>query len=199
RSRFCPRLSAIPSPGQRRSAPRYRTSPSRCVRTTWSACARKWSRSPAAACSRVSRAAGSVCAACPTCCTRTGWKGSRRAPAWWCGAPANGGFRPNPALGGPGVDLVQLGLERRSEGFAVRRDLHLETMLEGGRQDGGATYLRLSGAGHVLFPVGATRMLVRAQGGVASADLPAHRAFVLGGRGTLLGGEFRRRGRRWRA
>src|SRR5207253_1761934 len=82
-------------------------------------------------------------------------------------APANGGFRPNPALGGPGVDLVQLGLERRSEGFAVRRDLHLETMLEGGRQDGGATYLRLSGAGHVLFPVGATRMLVRAQGGVA--------------------------------
>ena len=111
-------------------------------------------------------------------------------------APANGGFRPNPALGGPGVDLVQLGLERRSEGFAVRRDLHLETMLEGGRQDGGATYLRLSGAGHVLFPVGATRMLVRAQGGVASADLPAHRAFVLGGRGTLLGDEFRRWGGR---
>ncbi len=111
-------------------------------------------------------------------------------------APANGSFRPNPPLGGPGVDLVQLGLERRSEGFAVRRDLHLETMLEGGRQDGGATYLRLSGAGHVLFPLGATRMLVRAQGGVASADLPAHRAFVLGGRGTLLGDEFRRWGGR---
>src|ERR1041384_423504 len=64
-------------------------------------------------------------------------------------------------------------------------------MLEGGRVDGGATYLRLSGAGHVLFPAGATRLLVRAQGGVASADLPAHRAFVLGGRGTLLGEAFR--------
>src|SRR5436309_10852790 len=51
---------------------------------------------------------------------------------------ANGSFRPNPSLGGYGVDLVQLGLERRSEGFAVRRDLHLETMLEGGRQDGEA-------------------------------------------------------------
>src|SRR5205823_3957051 len=72
----------------------------------------------------------------------------------------------------------------------------LRGLLPRGRRDGGATYLRLSGAGHVLFPVGATRMLVRAQGGVASADLPAHRAFVLGGRGTLLGDEFRRWGGR---
>ena len=106
-------------------------------------------------------------------------------------APANGTFRPNPALAGPGVDLVQLALQRKSEGFAVRRDLHVETVLEGGRQDGGATYLRFWGAGHVLFPAGATRLLVRAQGGVASSDLPAHRAFVLGGRGTLLGEPFR--------
>src|SRR3989454_5825514 len=111
-------------------------------------------------------------------------------------APANGSFRPNPSLGGPGVDLVQVALERKSEGFAVRRDLHVETMLEGGRKDGGATYLRLSGAGHVLFPAGATRVLLRAQGGIASADLPAHRAFVLGGRGTLVGDEFRRWGGR---
>src|SRR6059036_1742025 len=110
--------------------------------------------------------------------------------------PANGSFRPNPSLGGPGVDLVQLALERRSEGFAVRRDLHVETMLEGGRKDGGASYLRLSGAGHVLFPAGATRLLLRGQGGVASADLPAHRAFVLGGRGTLLGDDYRRWGGR---
>jgi hypothetical protein len=111
-------------------------------------------------------------------------------------APANGSFRPNPPLGGSGVDLVQVALERKSEGFAVRRDLHVETMLEGGRTDGGATYLRLSGAGHMLVPAGATRLLLRAQGGVASADLPAHRAFVLGGRGTLLGEEFRRWGGR---
>src|SRR5204863_406593 len=61
-------------------------------------------------------------------------------------------------------------------------------------RDVGATYLRLSGAGHVLFPLGATRLLARAQGGIATADLPAHRAFVLGGRGTLLGDEFRRWG-----
>jgi hypothetical protein len=109
-------------------------------------------------------------------------------------SPANGTFRPNPALGGPGVDLVQLGFERRSEGFAVRRDLHFESVAEAGRLDGGATYLRLWSAGHVLFPVGATRILMRAQGGVAGRDLPAHRAFVLGGRGTLLGEDFRQWG-----
>ena len=105
--------------------------------------------------------------------------------------PANGSFRPNPALGGPAVDLMQLAFERRSEGFAVRRDLHVETMLEAGRQDGGDSYFRLSGAGHLLLPVGATRLLIRAQGGGASAGLPARRAFVLGGRGTLLGDPFR--------
>jgi hypothetical protein len=110
--------------------------------------------------------------------------------------PATGTFRPNPALGGYGVDLVGLALERRSEGFAVRRDLHARLAVEAGRLDGGATYVRVAGAGHVLFPFGSTRALVRAQGGVASADLPAHRAFVLGGRGTLLGDDFRRWGGR---
>ena len=109
-------------------------------------------------------------------------------------APATGSFRPNPPLGGTGVDLIQLAFERKSEGFAVRRDLHVELLLEGGRKDGGADFLRLSAGGHALVPVGATRVLIRAQGGVASADLPAHRAFVLGGRGTLLGETFRRWG-----
>jgi hypothetical protein len=109
-------------------------------------------------------------------------------------APASGSFRPNPALGGTGVNLVQLGVERKSEGFAVRRDLHLELLLEGGRRNGGVDFSRLWAGGHVLLPAGATHLLVRAQGGVASANLPAHRAFVLGGRGTLLGEEFRRWG-----
>jgi hypothetical protein len=106
-------------------------------------------------------------------------------------SPATGSFRPNPALGGPTVDLAQLGFERRSEGFAVRRDLHVETALEGGRADGSSAYLRLAGAGHVLVPAGDTRILVRAQAGIATVDLPVHRAFVLGGRGTLLGDPFR--------
>src|SRR5216117_64498 len=109
-------------------------------------------------------------------------------------APATGTFRPNPPLGGTGVDLVQLALRRRSEGFAVRRDLHYEAVAEAGRRDGGARYLRVSGTGHVLLPAGPTRVLVRVQGGVASSALPPHRAFVLGGRGTLLGDGFRQWG-----
>jgi hypothetical protein len=110
--------------------------------------------------------------------------------------PANGTFRPNPALGGYGLDVAQLALQRRSEGFAVRHDLHFEALLEGGRVDGGTTYLRLSGAGHVLLPLGGgtARLLVRGAGGAGSAALPPHRAFVLGGRGTLLGEDFRRWG-----
>src|SRR5207245_4942044 len=42
-----------------------------------------------------------------------------------------------------------------------------------------------------LVPLGSTRLLARAQLGLASAALPPHRTFVLGGRGTLLGEAFR--------
>jgi hypothetical protein len=111
-------------------------------------------------------------------------------------APASGTLRPNPALGGAGVDFVALAVRRPSLGLAVRRDVHAQLVVEGGRLDGGARYVRAAGEGLALFPLGATRGLVRAQGGVASADLPAHRAFVLGGRGTLLGDDFRRWGGR---
>ena len=106
-------------------------------------------------------------------------------------APATGRYRPNPALGGPALDVVTLELRRASEGFAVRRDRFFDLSLEAGRRDGGATYLRVAGTAHVLVPAGATRVLARGQVGIASRNLPAHRAFVLGGRGTLLGDDFR--------
>lgn len=106
-------------------------------------------------------------------------------------APANGHFRANAALGGPPLDVVTLELRRASEGFAVRQDRFFDLSLEAGRRNGGASYLRLAGTGHVLFPLGPTRVLARVQGGLASRDLPTHRAFVLGGRGTLLGDDFR--------
>ena len=111
-------------------------------------------------------------------------------------APATGAYRPNPALGGPAIDVVTLGVSRAGEGFAVRRDRAYDITLEGGRVDGGATYLRVAMTGQLLAPLGATRLLARAQGGIASASLPAHRAFVLGGRGTLLGDDFREWGGR---
>jgi hypothetical protein len=78
----------------------------------------------------------------------------------------------------------------------VARDVRAELALEGGRLDGGATYARAAALGHVLVPLGATRLLLRAQGGLASRDLPPFRTFVLGGRGTLLGDPFRRWGGR---
>ncbi len=97
----------------------------------------------------------------------------------------------NPALGGPAQDVVTLELRHASEGFAVRRDRFFDVSLEGGRRDGGATYVRLAAVAHVLVPLGASRVLARVQGGIASRDLPAYRTFVLGGRSTLLGDDFR--------
>jgi len=106
-------------------------------------------------------------------------------------APASGTLRPNPALGGAGVDFVGLEWRRPGLGLAVQRDLQTRLAVEGGRLDGGARYARVAGDAQLLVPLGATRVLARAQGGIASANLPAHRAFVLGGRGTLLGDDFR--------
>jgi hypothetical protein len=106
-------------------------------------------------------------------------------------APASGRVRPNPALGGPVENVLTLGVSRVGEGLAVRHDHTFDVSLEAGRADAGGGYVRVAGVGHLLLPLGGTRLLARAQGGLASADLPAYRAFVLGGRGTLLGDDFR--------
>jgi len=110
--------------------------------------------------------------------------------------PATGTFRPNPAVQDGDFSVASITLRRRSEGFAVRRDLAAEVSVEAGRRDGGSQYVRVAAAAHLLVPAGGSRVLVRLQGGVADAGLPPHRAFVLGGRGTLLGDEFREWGGR---
>ncbi|HEX9703744.1 MAG TPA: hypothetical protein VGA20_00670, partial [Gemmatimonadales bacterium] len=104
---------------------------------------------------------------------------------------ANGTLRANPPLGDTVLTVVRVAVRRKSEGFAVHRDLYVDVGAEGGRLDGGATYARVSLAGHLLVPLGATRLLLRVEGGLATDELPPHRAFVLGGRGTLLGDDFR--------
>ena len=107
--------------------------------------------------------------------------------------PASGQFRPNPAIIDQGNNVGSLTFRRRSEGFAVRRDVAGEVSAEIG-----SSYVRLSGTGHLLVPLGAgsTRLLTRVQVGVGGDELPPHRGFVMGGRGTLLGDEFRQWGGR---
>jgi hypothetical protein len=105
--------------------------------------------------------------------------------------PATGRFRPNPPVADGDFSVASLTLRRRSEGFAVRRDVAAELTVEVGDH-----YARVHGSGHLLVPVGGSRVLVRVQGGAASDGLPPHRAFVLGGRGTLLGDEYREWGGR---
>ncbi|HET9387436.1 MAG TPA: hypothetical protein VFO67_20035 [Gemmatimonadales bacterium] len=107
--------------------------------------------------------------------------------------PASGEFRPNPAIGDDVHNVGMLTVRRRSEGFAVRRDIAGEISAEIG-----SAYARFAGVGHLLVPLGAgsTRLLTRVQVGVGSDELPPHRAFVMGGRGTLLGDAFREWGGR---
>ena len=108
-------------------------------------------------------------------------------------SPATGRFRPNPFVRDGDYSTVALTIRRRSEGFAVRRDVAAEASLEVG-----ARYTRISGVAHWLVPIGGgqTRVLTRVQFGAASREVPPHRAFVLGGRGTLLGDAFREWGGR---
>ncbi|MGH9261500.1 MAG: hypothetical protein ACRD08_16675, partial [Acidimicrobiales bacterium] len=105
--------------------------------------------------------------------------------------PATGAFRPNPALGDVDATVLQVGLRRKSEGVAARRDLWLEVGADFGWVDAGDSYVRVAAAGHLLVPAGGTAVLLRARAGVGDDGLPRHRAFVLGGRGTLLGDDFR--------
>ena len=109
------------------------------------------------------------------------------------GWPAGGKYVPNPSLGAGHVDVVQLTARRRTAGLgqSVRHDLAGGIAVEGGRRDGGDGYWRVSGDGTALLPLAATRVVLRGEFGIASPNLPAHRTFVLGGRGTLLGDDYR--------
>ncbi|HEV8509959.1 MAG TPA: hypothetical protein VGQ48_05850 [Gemmatimonadales bacterium] len=105
--------------------------------------------------------------------------------------PATGRYRPNPAVRDGYYTIGTLTIRRRSEGFAVRRDIAGEATLEVAEH-----FARLSGAAHLLVPLGRSRLLTRVQFGLGTKDLPAQRAFVMGGRGTLLGDAFREWGGR---
>jgi hypothetical protein len=98
------------------------------------------------------------------------------------------------ARANPGVDrgewtIARLSYTRRAPSFASARDLSGRFEVEAGL--GPADYLRGCGELRWQLPAGRSSVLLRAAGGLGSSRLPRHRAFVLGGRGTLLGEPFR--------
>jgi hypothetical protein len=109
-------------------------------------------------------------------------------------SPANGTFRLNPSLGGGSHRVARLGLERSSGGIGLQHDLQGRLSLEGG--EGQGDYIRVTAAARWLFQLKNSELLSRWYIGSGSRDLPPHRSFVLGGRGTLVGEPFRAYGGR---
>lgn len=98
--------------------------------------------------------------------------------------------RANPGVEEGGWTTVRAAWQRRTPSFASAEDVSGRLELEGGL--GPADYLRAFGEVRWQRPVASgASLLVRAAAGGATARLPRHRGFVLGGRGTLLGEPFR--------
>jgi hypothetical protein len=85
--------------------------------------------------------------------------------------------------------VARLELERASGGIAVRRDIQGRLSVEGG--DGPGEYLRATLESRWLTTLGGHDLVSRVYLGAGTDELPPHRSFVLGGRGTLVGEPFR--------
>jgi hypothetical protein len=109
-------------------------------------------------------------------------------------SPANGSYRANPPLGAGHHRLARLELERSSGGIAVPHDLQGRLSIEVG--EGSSRYFRGAASVRWLARLGGSELLSRWYLGVGTAELPAYRSFVLGGRGTLVGEPFRAYGGR---
>ena len=110
--------------------------------------------------------------------------------------PASGTYRENPPLGSGSHRIARLYLERSSGGFALDKDLQGRISLEAG--EGVGDYVRGTASARLLARTGGTsELLARLYLGAGSDRVPAHRTFVIGGRGTLPGEPFRRYGGRY--
>jgi hypothetical protein len=108
---------------------------------------------------------------------------------------ARGTFsRPNPGVDEGDWATAQLTLRRQTRSFATTSDFSGLVAIEGGL--GPLDYARAFGEARWQAPLRHTRVVVRAAAGVLAGQAPRHRAFVLGGRGTLLGEAFRSLGGR---
>jgi hypothetical protein len=109
-------------------------------------------------------------------------------------SPARGEYEPNPPLGAGTYRLARLQYERGGAGLGLARGLEGALQLEGGT--GPTDYLRATLEGRWEAPLGATTLRTRLLAGAGTDGLPAHRSFVLGGRGTLVGEPYRAYGGR---
>jgi hypothetical protein len=98
--------------------------------------------------------------------------------------------RPSPQVAEGTWSYAQLGLVRQASSFAMVREFTGRAALEGAAL-GSARYVRAYAEGRWQVPAGAGWVVLRGSAGLATRDLPPHRAFVLGGRGTLVGEGFR--------
>jgi hypothetical protein len=98
--------------------------------------------------------------------------------------------RPNPGVMEGGWSYLRLGLRRQASSFAMVREFSGRAELEGAAF-GSGRYGRFHAEGRWQLPVRSGWVVLRGSVGLATRDLPSHRAFVLGGRGTLLGEGFR--------
>jgi hypothetical protein len=104
--------------------------------------------------------------------------------------PARGTPRPQQSLGGDSYWGAGLALTGEGPRGSDDAGLAWSIAVEGGSGDEewGRGTVELDG---VVPFVGSTALGIRGYGGSATAGVPAWRSFVLGGRGTLLGEEFR--------
>jgi hypothetical protein len=111
------------------------------------------------------------------------------------GEPARGAWdRPNPGVDEGDWATARLTLRRRSGSFATTAEASGRLELEAGV--GPLDYWRGFAEGRGQLPAGRTTVVLRAAAGALGGEAPRHRAFVLGGRGTLLGSAFRGAGGR---
>lgn len=108
--------------------------------------------------------------------------------------PARGSYRPNPALGDGRLGVGRLALAYRAASLGREAETGLSIAVEGGT--GSSGYARVNLTGDVLRSLGPGSILLRAEGGAGTAELPRYRSFAIGGWGTLPGEPFRAYGGR---
>ncbi len=110
--------------------------------------------------------------------------------------PAGGTYRDNPPLGAGELRRIRLGLERTAGDVRGGEPGFGGTLLLEAGDGAAATYGRAALGAAAAIPLAHGTLAAAARLGMGTAELPAHRSFVLGGRGTLPGEPFRAYGGR---